>query len=130
MEGFRPASGEAMTSFRLSHIHEFRDRHGKIRRYFRRSGFPRAALPGRPGSAEFMAAYNLAVQGVVLPPSRYGNGTIGALWTDYCRSADYANLSASSKRTYRLVMASILGAHGHRSVAGLQRPHARKIIED
>ena len=119
-----------MTSFRLSHIHEFRDRHGKIRRYFRRSGFPRAVLPGRPGSAEFMAAYNAATQGAaVLPPSRYGNGTIGALWTDYCRSAAYANLSASSKRIYRQIISPILEHHGHRSVSGMKREHARQIVE-
>src|SRR5438105_4271056 len=120
-----------MTAFRLSHIHEFRDRHGKIRRYFRRRGFPRVALLGRPGSAEFMLAYNSAMDGAIsLPPSRYGNGTFGALWTDFCRSPDFANLSASSKNTYRLVVGPVLNAHGHRSVSGMKRDHARKIIED
>ena len=119
-----------MTSFRLSYVHQFPDRHGKIRRYFRRSGFPRVALPGRPGSAEFMAAFNAAMQGAaVLPPSRYGNGTIGALWTDYCRSAAYANLSASSKRIYRQIISPILEHHGHRSVSGMKREHARQIVE-
>jgi len=128
---FRPASGQAMTTFRLPHIHEFRDRHGKIRRYFRRAGFPRVALPGNPGSAEFMAAYDFATSGMnSLPPSRYGNGTIGALWTDFCRSPDYTNLSASSKNTYRLVVGPVLNAHGHRSVSGMKRDHARKIIEE
>jgi integrase len=130
MERFRQASGEAMTSFRLPYIHEFRDRHGKDRRYFRRSGFPRVALPGQPGSTEFMSAYNSAMEGTVsLPPSRYGNGTIGGLWTAYCRSATYANLSASSKRIYRQIISPILEHHGHRSVSGMKREYARQIVE-
>jgi hypothetical protein len=43
-----------MTHIRLSYIHAFRDRHGKVRHYFRRSG-KRLPLPGLPGSDEFMA---------------------------------------------------------------------------
>src|SRR6476660_1253505 len=108
MERFQQTSGEGMTSFRLSYIHQFRDRHGKPRCYFRRKGFPRTALPGRPGSVEFMAAYNSAMEkSTSLPPSRYGNGTIGALWTAYCRSAGFANLSDSSKRIYRQIVGPV-----------------------
>ena len=130
MERFQQTSGQAMTSFRLPHIHEFRDRYGKIRRYFRRKGYPRVALPGRPGSAEFMSTYNSAIEGTAtLPPSRYGNGTIGALWTAYCRSAGFANLSDSSKRIYRQIISPLLENHGHRSVSGMKRDHARQIVE-
>jgi len=41
---------------RLKYVHAFRDRMGRIRYYFRRHG-KRTALPGLPGSDEFMAAY-------------------------------------------------------------------------
>ena len=46
-----------MTSIRLPYVQEYRDRHGKVRRYFRRPGYKRVALPGTPGSPLFMAAY-------------------------------------------------------------------------
>ena len=39
-----------MTSIRLPYVQEYRDRHGKVRRYFRRPGYKRVALPGTPGS--------------------------------------------------------------------------------
>ncbi len=39
------------------------DRHGKLRHYLRRPGFPRAALPGLYGSEEFAEAYRLAMGG-------------------------------------------------------------------
>jgi hypothetical protein len=39
------------------HVHTFRDRHGRLRRYFRRRGEKAIPLPGDPGSEEFVAAY-------------------------------------------------------------------------
>jgi hypothetical protein len=43
----------SMTSVKLQFIHEFRDRHGKVRRYFRRPGHKLMPLPGLPGSARY-----------------------------------------------------------------------------
>ena len=55
---------------RLPYVQEYRDRHGKIRRYFRRPGSRRIPLPGRPGSKEFMTAYNAAQGGYVVRETR------------------------------------------------------------
>src|SRR5215472_3959397 len=52
-----------MTRIRLQYVHEYLDRHGRARRYFRRPGFKRIPLPGAPGSDEFMTAYQLALAG-------------------------------------------------------------------
>jgi len=56
-----------MTRLKLRYVNEYRDRHGKIRRYFRRKGRRSIPLPGLPGSIEFMAAYQAAL-GIVSPP--------------------------------------------------------------
>jgi hypothetical protein len=45
------------------------DRHGHVRHYFRRPGGKRLALPGLPGSNEFMAAYKAALAGEDVPPA-------------------------------------------------------------
>jgi hypothetical protein len=50
-----------VTKIRLDYIHEFRDRHGKIRRYVRLPGRKRVPLKGAPGTEEFMAAYQAAL---------------------------------------------------------------------
>ena len=50
-----------MTLIRLLYIDRFRDRHGKMRYYFRRPGGRRTPLPGQPGSREFQAAYEAAL---------------------------------------------------------------------
>jgi hypothetical protein len=52
-----------MTKIRLEYVHEFVDRHGKARRYFRKPGFKQVPLPGAPGSDEFMTVYQLALAG-------------------------------------------------------------------
>jgi hypothetical protein len=46
-----------VTRINIRFVDAFVDRHGKVRHYYRRRGYPRAPLPGLPGSAEFMEAY-------------------------------------------------------------------------
>src|SRR6516165_2679671 len=91
-----------MTRLPLQYIHEYRDRHGKVRRYVRRPGLRRVPLPGLPGSPEFMQAYQDAVagSGPAIRPARHGAGTLAALAADFFKASDFANLSPSSRSTY------------------------------
>ena len=59
---------------RLPYVHEYRDRHGKVRRYFRRRGSCRIPLRGRPGSMEYMTAYNAALAGQFGVPVAFISG--------------------------------------------------------
>ena len=49
-----------MTRIRLAYVQAWA-RDGRVHHYFRRAGFPRVPLPGLPGSAEFMTAYQIAL---------------------------------------------------------------------
>ena len=65
----------------LPYVERWRDRHGKMRSYFRRRPGPRIALNGEFGSDEFHAAYALALHGGEGDDSRPkvgrpGNGTL------------------------------------------------------
>jgi integrase len=113
-------------------VNEYLDRHGKIRRYFRRPGCRSVRLPGLPGSIEFMAAYQAALALVAPPPPSPRHVIVGSLANvaaGFFRSADFANLSPSSQRTYRTALNPILAAHGHRLVRDLPKAAARTIIE-
>jgi hypothetical protein len=56
-----------MSRLPLKDVHAFRDRHGHLRHYFRKSG-RRVPLPGRVGSEKFMTAYQAALgAGAVAP---------------------------------------------------------------
>lgn len=120
-----------MSRIKLLYIKTFRDRWGRVRRYFRRRGFPQVPLPGLPGSPEFMEAYRHALAGTPPSPGHdYKTGTLGDLVTRFYGSAEFSNLTPSSQRTYRLVLGKHVARDGHRSVAGLPVEKARKIIEE
>jgi integrase len=119
-----------MAKFSLRYVHEYRDRHGKIRRYLRRPGMPRVPLPGTPGTAEFMSAYQAALAAprqVHQPKDELG--TFGRLVMDYYRSAEFTNLRPNSQRVYRLVLNGLAEKHGHRLVRDLEPNKARAIIQ-
>lgn len=119
-----------MTKIKLPYIHRFRDRHGGIRHYFRRPGFKRAPLPGLPGSAEFMAAYQaaLADQPVPIGVAKSTPGTVSALVAGWYQSADFKQLSDTTKTVYRAVLERFRGEHGDKPVRMLEARHVRRIV--
>jgi len=57
-----------MSRLPLRYIKAFVDRQtGAVYHYYRRKGHPLVRLPGLPWSAEFMAAYQIALAGPALP---------------------------------------------------------------
>lgn len=120
-----------MATIRLPYVQEYVDRHGKVRRYLRRTGCRRVALKGLPGSPEFMASYQSGIASKPAPkPARDAPGSLHALIVDYFRSAAFANLKASTQKTYRIALEPVLEEHGHRPAAGLDSHRAQRIIED
>jgi len=119
-----------MTRIKLKYVHEYRDRHGKLRRYVRRPGSRRVALPGLPGSPDFMRAYQDAISGPAVRPRAPKAGTLVALAAEFFNSTEFANLKPSSQATYRLTLGPILERDGHRLVRDLPVDKARKIIQE
>jgi integrase len=120
-----------VTSFTLKYVQSFIDRYGNPRHYFRRNG-RRAVLPGLPGSREFMDAYAAALSEHTAPlrPKRESAkpGTFARLATVYFASANFRNLSPTSRRNYRRIIDGFIRVHGHRRVDQFKREHAVKII--
>jgi integrase len=107
------------------HVECWRDRHGKIRVYFRKGKGPRFALPDCIGSDAFIEAYQAALAGQIAarrerhradPP-----GTIGALIASYMRGAAYRGLRDTTRTGYQSRIEALRTEHGHRTVAGLSR---------
>jgi integrase len=121
----------AMTKLRPQYVHEYVDRTGKLRRYFRH-GTTRGPLPGLVGSAEFMAAYHrfLNGEGAQMPLTTKIEGSLGRLITDYYGSRPFADLKLSSRKTYRYVLEPLAKLHGHRSVALMSHKNASKLIAE
>jgi enterobacteria phage integrase len=103
----------------------WRDRHGRLRVYFRKAKGNRIALPTSIGSDDFNAAYQAALAGLTGPertrPPLAQPGSMAALINSYTRSRAYVSLRATTKAGYRTSIAVLCGEHGHRTVAGLTR---------
>jgi enterobacteria phage integrase len=103
----------------------WRDRHGKLRTYFRKNRGPRIPLPTAVGSTEFNEAYQAALAGqTVINRGRWEaakQGTIGALIVSYLRSPGYQGLRETTKKGYTSRIEALRHHHGHRSLAGMTR---------
>jgi integrase len=115
---------------RLPYIRTYRDRHGRLRRYFRRRGRPDTPLPGEVGSEEFMSTYQAALGTVPKQRSPHAAGTLSRLVEDYHQSVEFFNLKQSSRSRYRLILDSIAQRDGHRLVRDMPRDKVRKILQE
>jgi integrase len=114
-----------MTRIKLDYVHEYRDRHSKVRRYFRRPGFKRIALPGLPGSDEFMTAYQLALAGqpsrIEVGAGRTRPGTVNAAIVGYYTSVAFRSLAAGTQKLQRSILERFRAEHGDKRIALLPR---------
>jgi hypothetical protein len=114
-----------MTSLRLEYVHEYRDRHGKLRRYFRRKGSKRIPLPGLPGSEEFMTAYQAALAGITVPreigANRTKPGTVNAAIVGYYQSVAFRDLRSATQAHRRAILERVRNEVGERTMRGLRR---------
>jgi integrase len=110
-----------MTNLRLKFIQQFTDRHGHPRLYFRRPGYKRVALPGLPGSPEFMAAYQAALDGVTarkveIGATRMVAGTMHWLVGAYLSSQPFSALAPETQRTRRNILENVREADGDKRI--------------
>jgi hypothetical protein len=107
-----------MARLRLQYVNSFRDRHGRMRHYFRRPGCKAVALPGLPGSAEFMDAFQAALAGAPtamreIGVSRTQTGTINAAVVAYYNSKMFADgLAPATQRMRRNILERFRAEHG------------------
>ena len=118
-----------LTLLPLPFVHQFRDRHGKLRYYLRRRRQKLIPLSGTPGTPEFLASYEAAMAsaGVKLgkPPLA---GSINALAVSWYATASYRQLSPVSQRDYRNILERFRAEHGGKPVRMLEAMHIRKMM--
>jgi hypothetical protein len=120
-----------MTTFRLRHIHQFRDRHGKLRRYVRIPGRKSVPLLGSPGSEEFMQAYHAALADAPkteIGASRTLPGSVSAAIASFLGSAAFQAGAPDTRRTRRNILERFRIEHGDKRIALLQRHHIEQMV--
>jgi integrase len=124
-----------MTKIRLKYIHEFVDRHGKVRRYVRLPGGKRTPLPGAPGTETFMEAYAAALAGDRAAPAPIGAGrtipgSVNAAIVSYLSSAGFGALAPETRGPRRRILERFRVEHGDKRAALLQRAHIDRMVAD
>ena len=98
----------------LLYVMPDKQRDGSPRWLFRRRGYPKVTLPGKPGSKEFMAAYAAALNGQPAPkkekkPSiKQDENTLGWLCQKFYASAKFLQATDETQRQNRWVYESVL----------------------
>jgi site-specific recombinase XerD len=113
----------------LKHIQRVR-KNGRRFYYYRRPGHPRCRLPGEPGSIEFLAAYQAALEqgpSLKISSSRNRPGTIAWLVAEYLGSVDFAKRPASIQGKHRRNLEKFRIEHGERTVAGLDAERIERL---
>jgi integrase len=112
---------------RLKYIHEYRDQHGTLKRYFRRPGAAKIRLPGEPGSTEFLIAYNAALAGYKVAPkplpgeSRLSPGSVASAVAEYYQDSAFLGLAAGTRKMRRAILERFREQHGTKRI-GMMRP--------
>jgi integrase len=121
-----------MATIRLKHVNSFRDRHRRLRYYFRRPGFKALALPGEVGSGEFMSAYHSALAQTAAPvpagSSRIKPGTLASLIATYYGSAEFMSLAVATQKSRRTTLEAFRREDGDKQVSTLEAWHIQKIL--
>lgn len=121
-----------MTTVRLRHIDRFKDRHGKERFYYRAPGCKRIPLPGKPGTPEFMLAYQAAAEGSAIPvekqKTRGAAGSFDRLAQIYFQSQAFKKTRPQTQANTRGIIERFLAKHGHRQVAQMRHEHVSAIL--
>ena len=120
-----------MSRIKLRYVHQFVDRNGHARYYFRRGG-ARRPLPGLPGSSEFMAAYGAMLADPALPvvvAHHAGVGSVAAAVKGYLASAAFVGLADLTRVSRRRILETFAKEHGHRLIAELERKNINTILK-
>jgi hypothetical protein len=122
-----------MSKIKPQYVQEYIDRHGKVRRYFRRPNCKRIFLPGSPGSDEFMAVYQATLgsqPSLDIDAGRRKQGSIDALMVSYLKSGLFTKgLADETQRMRRNILDRFRTKHGAKIVRTLERRYIVAILE-
>lgn len=126
----RPDRGTVVS---LPYVHGYRDRHGKLRRYFRKRGWPQIPLPGRPGSPEFQTVYAAALAGLSIDKQPIGArlsapGSVSATLASYYTDNSFLSLAPGTQRGLRWILERFRADYGDLRIAGMAQTDLALIL--
>lgn len=123
-------AGQTVATFRMSFVKAYKDRHGRMRYYYRRRGFRSVTLKGEPGSVEFAEAYARADRAArrVIGEERTTPGTFGALIADYYQHQKFTDLADKTRATYRGILERFRDTFGDMPVKAMTPKRVDELL--
>lgn len=123
-----------MSRIKLNYVNSVR-KGARIYRYFRRAGSKRIALPGLPGSPEFMAAYQDALEQtaeakLAIGADRTVPGTVNAVIAAFYTSATFTRNRPITRQTDRNILEAFRVRNGDKRIAMMEERHVRAAIDE
>jgi integrase len=117
----------------LRYVVRIRDRHGKLLWYLRKRHRPSVRLPGLPGSAAFMAAYQVALAALDAPAAigaaRTPDGTVGHVVGLFLASPGFAAWAPETRRTRRAVLERFRETYGKTLIATVTKRDVQRLVD-
>lgn len=119
-----------MTRKRLlpQYVSSFKDRHGKERLRFRRTGYPTYYFKAPFGTEAFRTEYRACLDGTPVGQSLIVPGTINDLLSRYYRGQEFTAGSEATRRKNRGLLEGFRADHGDKTVANIQFEHLDAIL--
>jgi site-specific recombinase XerD len=111
---------------------DFRDRHGRMRVRFRKTGLPTLYPKALPGTDDFWKEYLAWKNGLPAPigRDRHEAGTFDDLINQFYRSTPWNNIpKESTKATYRGELERFRATYGKRKVATMSAKNVTRLME-
>lgn len=119
-----------MPKIPVKYINEDTDRHGTVRLYFRRKGYPKIRLPGPMGSPEFWEAYKAASRKESNPTKMMAlarNGSFRWLCQEYYKAPVFQALNPRTQYVRRGVLEQLCQTHAEAPFNELAARHIRNL---
>jgi len=121
------------STIRLRYVQAWVDHDGRAHHYFRRRGCPLVRLPGLPGSAEFMRAYEAALEEPQAPlgaEKRSLPGSVSAVIAAYYDSEQFFGSKAvGTKAMRRAILERLRVQAGDQPIAKMPPSFIKKVID-
>lgn len=117
---------------RLKYVWEDVDRHGNVRVYVKVPGRTKVRIRERPGTPEFIAAYNAAMDGASASPKIKDSrrGSFGYVCKAYYASKVFQRLDLGTQAWRRRELDKICEKHADKPIAAMKPEHIRLLRDE
>jgi integrase len=109
-------------------VTSYKDRYGKTRYRFRKTGSPTHHFRSAPGTPEFMAEYHTALNAVKPPVERWLPYSYDALIVSFYQSPRWIDSKPSTQQTYRSIIERFRSKNGEKDVRRITTANIEKKL--